>query len=222
MKFFIGFIFLLYGFTANAQCEKCPPTDEKANYCYTDTRFEGLCAKFVSDKQYFYFAKKKKAKRIDINFDKVDDLLTYKGLTLDKKLKLTANDLLFIQLAIETWNVEKKKIGYDFLSSGLGIKVLKEGTGETPQKGQEVVVHYSGFLENGEKFDSSRDRNSPFTFRVGVGQVIKGWDEGVLNLPVGSRAMLMIPSELGYGSRNVGPIPANSTLYFDIEVLDAK
>ncbi|NME72174.1 hypothetical protein HHU12_29705 [Flammeovirga aprica JL-4] len=140
----------------------------------------------------------------------------------DKKLKISALELLFIQTAIEVWNDEKIKIGYDFLESGLGIKMITQGNGEKPQKGQRVIVHYTGVLEDGKKFDSSRDRNRPFEFNVGVGEVIKGWDEGVMNLPIGSRAMLMIPADLGYGSRAIGPIPANATLFFDIEVIGVK
>ncbi|MGA1263628.1 MAG: FKBP-type peptidyl-prolyl cis-trans isomerase [Prochlorothrix sp.] len=103
--------------------------------------------------------------------------------------------------------------------SGLQYIDLVEGTGATPQPGQTIVVHYTGTLENGQKFDSSLDRNSPFSFRVGAGQVIKGWDEGFLTMKVGGKRKLVIPPELGYGSRGIGPIPPNSTLIFDVELL---
>jgi peptidylprolyl isomerase len=103
--------------------------------------------------------------------------------------------------------------------SGLKYVDLQEGTGETPTNGQTVVVHYTGTLEDGTKFDSSRDRGQPFQFRIGVGQVIKGWDEGVGSMKVGGRRQLIIPPELGYGSRGIGPIPPNSTLVFDVELL---
>jgi FKBP-type peptidyl-prolyl cis-trans isomerase len=104
--------------------------------------------------------------------------------------------------------------------SGLKYVELKEGTGATPQPGQTVEVHYVGTLEDGTKFDSSRDRGQPFSFKIGVGQVIKGWDEGLSTMKVGGRRQLIIPSELGYGSRGAGGvIPPNATLLFDVELL---
>ncbi|MBB3696266.1 FKBP-type peptidyl-prolyl cis-trans isomerase [Flammeovirga yaeyamensis] len=222
MKTYYLLISLLFIFlNSNAQCDKCLPQEEEIDYCFKDARFEDLCAQFV-DKNYFYFNKKKKSKRIDLNFDDVEDIVAYRKITNNKKLKLTANDLLFIQMSVSKWNVEKKRLGYEFLESGLGIKIIKKGGDVKPVDGKTVVVHYVGYLMDGEKFDSSRDRGQPFQFQLGRGRVIKGWDEGVKNLTIGTRAMLMIPPELGYGSRNMGPIPANSTLIFDIEVLDQK
>jgi peptidylprolyl isomerase len=107
--------------------------------------------------------------------------------------------------------------------SGLKYSVIKEGDGAIPQKGQTVVVHYTGTLEDGTKFDSSRDRNQPFKFKLGVGQVIKGWDEGLSTMKVGDRRQLIIPSELGYGARGAGGvIPPYSTLIFDVELLEIK
>ncbi|MEL4895919.1 FKBP-type peptidyl-prolyl cis-trans isomerase [Crocosphaera sp. Alani8] len=107
--------------------------------------------------------------------------------------------------------------------SGLKYIDIKTGEGESPQKGKTVTVHYTGTLDNGKKFDSSRDRNQPFSFPIGVGRVIKGWDEGVASMKVGGQRILIIPSELGYGSRGAGGvIPPNATLIFDVELLGVK
>ena len=107
--------------------------------------------------------------------------------------------------------------------SGLKYEVITEGDGASPEKGNTIVVHYTGTLEDGSKFDSSRDRNQPFQFRVGTGQVIKGWDEGLMMMKVGDRRKLIIPPELGYGARGAGGvIPPNATLIFDVELLDIK
>lgn len=104
--------------------------------------------------------------------------------------------------------------------SGLRYIDLKVGEGESPQRGQTVVVHYTGYLADGTKFDSSRDRDRPFSFKVGVGQVIKGWDQAIPSMKVGGRRQIIIPPELGYGQRGAGGvIPPNATLIFDVELL---
>ncbi|NEO27725.1 MAG: FKBP-type peptidyl-prolyl cis-trans isomerase [Kamptonema sp. SIO4C4] len=104
--------------------------------------------------------------------------------------------------------------------SGLQYVEIKEGVGASPQPGQTVVVHYTGKLEDGSKFDSSRDRGQPFSFKIGAGRVIKGWEEGIASMKVGGRRKLIIPPELGYGERGAGGvIPPNATLIFDVELL---
>jgi len=104
-------------------------------------------------------------------------------------------------------------------STGLGIIDTKVGTGAIAAAGDNVSVHYTGYFADGKKFDSSRDRNEPFSFPLGQGQVIKGWDEGVVGMKVGAQRQLVIPPSLGYGAGGSGPIPPNSTLYFDVELL---
>jgi peptidylprolyl isomerase len=107
--------------------------------------------------------------------------------------------------------------------SGLQYVEVLEGTGALPTAGQTVVVHYTGTLEDGTKFDSSRDRGQPFKFPLGAGRVIKGWDEGIATMKIGGQRTLIIPSELGYGSRGAGGvIPPNATLIFDVELLGVE
>ena len=107
----------------------------------------------------------------------------------------------------------------------LEIKTTEEGTGDRVVKaGDTISVHYTGKLVDGTKFDSSLDRGTPFTFIVGVGQVIKGWDQGLLGAKVGEKRTLTIPSDLGYGAAGAGggKIPPNATLIFDVEVISIK
>ena len=112
-------------------------------------------------------------------------------------------------------------------SSGLKYEDTQVGNGPTPTSGQTCVMHYTGWLwENGakgDKFDSSVDRGRPFSFQIGVGQVIGGWDEGVLSMAVGGKRTLLIPPQLGYGARGAaGVIPPNATLMFEVELLELK
>jgi FKBP-type peptidyl-prolyl cis-trans isomerase FkpA len=105
--------------------------------------------------------------------------------------------------------------------SGLGIEDLHAGNGETAAAGQRVTVHYTGWLTDGSKFDSSKDRDDPFEFHLGAGQVIRGWDEGVQGMKVGGKRKLTIPPQLGYGARGAGGvIPPNATLVFEVELLE--
>ena len=112
-------------------------------------------------------------------------------------------------------------------ASGLSYLETPEGEGPCPQKGQTCIMHYTGWLSDGGKpgmkFDSSLDRNQPFAFAVGVGQVIKGWDEGVISMKKGGKRTLHIPAALGYGARGAGGvIPPHADLIFDVELLDFK
>jgi peptidylprolyl isomerase len=108
-------------------------------------------------------------------------------------------------------------------TSGLEYEDIKEGEGVSPTHGQTAVVHYVGTLTTGKKFDSSRDRGQPFEFPVGLGNVIKGWDEGVATMKVGGIRKLTIPPALGYGARGAGGvIPPNATLVFEVELIAVR
>ena len=103
------------------------------------------------------------------------------------------------------------------------IEKLKSGTGQKPQRGQSVTVHYTGWLTDGSKFDSSVDRDEPFTFVLGMGQVIQGWDEGVATMVIGDKVKLTIPPEKAYGRDGYpGAIPPNATLVFEVELLEVS
>ena len=108
--------------------------------------------------------------------------------------------------------------------AALKIEDLRPGTGAEATAGATVSVHYTGTLENGKKFDSSRDRDEPFSFRLGAGNVIKGWDEGVVGMKIGGLRKLTIPPHLGYGARGAagGRIPPNATLVFEVELLSVR
>ena len=116
-------------------------------------------------------------------------------------------------------DVEKSRL----TASGLRITDVVVGTGAEASPGDTVVVHYRGTLEDGSQFDASYDRGTPFSFPLGAGRVIKGWDEGVQGMQVGGKRKLVIPPDLGYGSRGAGGvIPPNATLIFDVELLEVK
>jgi peptidylprolyl isomerase len=108
-------------------------------------------------------------------------------------------------------------------SSGLKYIDMQVGNGASPQSGRQVIVHYSGYLQNGTKFDSSVDRDEALAFTIGIGQVIKGWDEGLMTMKVGGKRKLIIPPQLGYGEGGAPPmIPPNAELVFDVELLEVK
>lgn len=117
---------------------------------------------------------------------------------------------------------DTSSLTFEHGSEGLRYVVLKKGEGEPAKSGDKVVVHYTGWMVNGYKFDSSRDREQPFAFTLGGGSVIRGWELGVLGMLPGEKRILMIPPGLGYGSRGAGPIPGGATLIFAVEYLGSK
>ncbi|MDA1121074.1 MAG: FKBP-type peptidyl-prolyl cis-trans isomerase [Bacteroidetes bacterium] len=215
------FLVLICSFNTGAQCEKCQmlPT-ENFHFCFTDDDFDGICAQFGVDQNNFRIQSGKKPREIPLSDP--DGMVYLISISNEPKLKITPYEILFIQRALEAWKIEQRKYGHSYTQSGLGYRIIEEGTGEKPVNGEVINVHYTGYLEDGSKFDSSYDRDKPFSFTLGEGKVIKGWDEGLSLLNKGSRAILRIPPNLGYGARSVGSIPVNSTLYFEIELLEKE
>lgn len=214
---------------AAAQCADCGNiAGERTDYCFKNEQFAGLCAAFTDQGTHFYLSNGKKQQKINLPADFLfatatgKDVLPYVLAAVnDKSLKISALEALFLLEALKTWSIEGRKYGHQKQESGLGIKVLAEGSGPMPESGKNVKVNYAGYLENGKKFDSSFDRNEPFEFPLGQGRVIRGWDEGIAKLKIGSKAILQIPAELGYGERGAGGgvIPPSATLYFIVEVI---
>lgn len=125
--------------------------------------------------------------------------------------------------AVEALESEPAATDLQTTESGLRYTDLQVGDGSSPEKGDTVIVQYTGRLEDGTVFDSSYQRSQPFSFTLGVGQVIQGWDEGVASMQVGGKRRLVIPPDLAYGSRGAGGvIPPNATLEFDVELLDVR
>lgn len=143
-----------------------------------------------------------------------------------KKLKKEALADLGKKQELEKQNelkiIEEKWPNRTTVPSGLMYVVLKEGKGFKPERGDKISVHYTGMLLDGKKFDSSVERGQPLEFQIGIGKVIPGWDQALLDMKKGEKRILIIPSNLAYGKRGIGPIPPNSTLVFEVELIDIK
>ena len=228
----------LWGLQAQevAPCQ-VPKISADLAFCFHHEAFNGWHVGFAATDDIFYVVNpKKKVKTINyqglfetlypvppssVPQDK-DPVLSYLLLlTQNKKLgKISAAEILLIQQALLTWRSEKRALGYTFTASGLGIKVITEGSGSVPEQGEKVKVQYNGYLLDGTLFDSSYQRDQVFTFALQTQQVIKGWDEGIGTLKKGSTAFLYIPADLGYGERSRGKIPANATLIFYVQLFE--
>ena len=148
------------------------------------------------------------------NWNAIEAFITFKGARNKRDIAMKAE----AEAAME-----KLAAGFEKTESGLRYQFIQRGEGKQAENGKTVSVHYEGSLENGKVFDSSYPRKKPIDFRLGEGQVIEGWDEGIALLKVGDKARFVIPSHLGYGSRGAGgAIPPNATLIFDVELMDVK
>jgi len=148
------------------------------------------------------------------NFNAIEAFIGLKGARLKRDAILRAESEA---------KMEKLAAGFEKTESGLRYQFIQKGEGKQAEAGKTVSVHYEGSLENGKVFDSSYPRKKPIAFKLGIGQVIEGWDEGIALLKVGDKARFVIPSDLGYGSRGAGgAIPPNATLIFDVELMDVK
>lgn len=147
-------------------------------------------------------------------FNAIESFIGLKGARLKREAALKAESEA---------KMEQLAAGFDKTESGLRYKMIQKGDGKRAEAGKTVSVHYEGSLENGKVFDSSYPRKKPIEFKLGIGQVIEGWDEGIALLQVGDKARFVIPSDLGYGPAGAGGvIPPNATLIFDVELMDVK
>lgn len=148
------------------------------------------------------------------NFNAIEAFINLKGARMKREAILKAESEA---------KMEQLAAGFEKTDSGLRYQFIQKGEGKQAASGKMVSVHYEGSLENGKVFDSSYSRKKPIEFKLGIGQVIEGWDEGIALLKVGDKARFVIPSDLGYGSRGAGgAIPPDATLIFDVELMDVK
>lgn len=152
-----------------------------------------------------------------------DEAENWDGLSAFQSFEKSKEERIKKDREAQDAELDKVAAGFDETESGLRYKMIQKGSGSKAEKGRKVSVHYEGSLLNGQVFDSSYQRNQPIDFQLGVGQVIRGWDEGIGLLQVGDKARFVIPSDLAYGSAGAGDaIPPNATLIFDVELVDVK
>ncbi len=212
-----------FGYVDAQKCE-CKINGKSPDYIYQNDAMQGYCVMFLDKIDHFYLCRDCTPKnQVALSFPQNYDTKTFiEWLKVNKKSKITAEEAVLIHEALKKWEKAQKMIGFQMTPSGLGYKIVQQGNGKKPEKGKNVKVHYKGYLEDGKVFDSSYDRGQPFEFPLGMGRVIKGWDEGIPLFNVGGKGILKIPAELGYGSAGAGNIiPPNATLIFEIEIISA-
>ena len=156
----------------------------------------------------------KKAKKFKVDSSSFFELVAKSKAIIEKEKEMRKKH--------EMEMIKKKWPDAMVTESGLRYVVLKKGIGKKPERGTKIKAHYSGKLMDGRQFDSSYDRGKPFEFAVGMGRVIKGWDEALLDMKKGEKRILIIPPDLGYGEKGIGPIPPNAILIFEVELMDFK
>lgn len=207
-----------------SKCE-CKINGKTADYVFQHSSMGDKCLMFIEKDASFYLCRGcSKGKILTLSLPKTQDLGEMVAwLDGQKKQKLSPQEAVFIYEGLKSWEKAKKMIGFQTTASGLGYKIEKQGSGKKPEKGKKVKVHYKGMLEDGTVFDSSYERGQPFEFDLGMGRVIKGWDEGIPLFNVGGKGVLKIPAELGYGKNGAGNIiPPNATLIFEVEIISAE
>lgn len=221
------FIFMMLNLWVNityAQKCECKINGKSPDYVYQNEAMQGYCVMFFDKQTQFYLCRDCTPKnQVALNFPQNLEIKNYiEWLNVNKKAKISATESILMYEGLKQWEKAKKMLGFQTTASGLGYKILQQGNGKKPEKGKNVKVHYKGTLEDGTVFDSSYDRGQPFEFPLGMGRVIKGWDEGIPLFNVGGKGILKIPAELGYGSAGAGNIiPPNATLIFEVEIISA-
>lgn len=235
---------LAFGSMLIAQCENCTPVEGyEADYCFTHEALPGYCAQFKLNDSTFYLQKKegKEPKMLNIPEDMSMGGMVAFISNKDNKIK-SATDALFVSKALDAWDkkkgtlvadkaAEQKFTGEELKAmkfeqefpSGLKMHIVHQGNGPKAKRGQNVSVHYRGYLLDGKIFDESYQRGQPIKFPLGMGRVIKGWDEAIGYLNMGTRALIYLPAEIAYGQRGAGAdIPPGATLVFDVILMDIK